>query len=428
MVQWLEGQSQLLEEHNFDRLKEIVYERYKELKVEPPQAKRIERIIRSAVRSADERLYRKILAQLTPEVQGKLDVLLSENTRSGNASLLSDLKSEAGAATLESVLSEIAKLERIRALALPPDLFSRISRKRLLWCKRRIAVEDLSEIRRHPPQVRYSLLAAFCTVRAEEITDTLVELLIAVIHKMGSRAKHIVNKEVIRDIKRVQGKNRLLYEVASASLENPDESVRKVVYPVAPEQTLRDLVAEYKQGGLYDQRIQTIMRGSYSNHYRRMVPHILKALWFHAANATSKPIISALALMRKYADKNTAFYPEDEVIPIEGVVKPNQRELVQQGQKINRINYELCALPVLREKLKCKEVYVQGASRYRDPDEDLPMDFDAKRTDYYAQLQKPLSADEFITSQKEEMQDALTMLDTGLPGNRKVEITTKKTL
>ena len=170
MVQWLEGQSQLLEEHNFDRLKEIVYERYKELKVEPPQAKRIERLVRSAVRSADEELYRKILSQLTPEVQGKLDVLLSENAQSGNTSLLSDLKSEAGAAKLENVLAEIAKLERIRALSLPPDLFAGVSRKRLLWCKRRIAVEDLSEIRRHPPQVRYSLLAAFCTVRAEEIT------------------------------------------------------------------------------------------------------------------------------------------------------------------------------------------------------------------------------------------------------------------
>jgi TnpA family transposase len=425
MVQWLEGQSQLLEEHNFDRLKEIVYERYKELKVEPPQAKRIERLVRSAVRSADQRLYGKILSQLTPEVQGKLDILLSENAHSGNDPLLSDLKSEAGAATLESVLSEIAKLERIRSLSLPPDLFAGVSRKRLLWCKRRISVEDLSEIRRHPPQVRYSLLAAFCIVRTEEITNTLVELLIAVIHKMGSRAKHIVNKEVIRDIKRVQGKNKLLYEVASASLANPDASVRKVIYPVADERTLHDLVAEYKHGGLYEQRIQTIMRGSYSNHYRRMVPHILKALSFHPANETSKPIITGLALIRKYADKNTAFYPEGEVIPIEGVVKPVQRELVQQGQKINRINYELCALPGLREKLRCKEVYVEGASRYRNPDEDLPMDFDAMRNDYYAQLQKPLSADEFIASQKEEMHDALTMLDTGLPRNRKIEISRK---
>jgi hypothetical protein len=96
------------------------------------------------------------------------------------------------------------------------------------------------------------------------------------------------------------------------------------------------------------------MRGSYSNHYRRMVPHILYALSFRASNETSKPIIAALALMRKCADKKVAFYPEDEVIPIEGVVKPDQRELIQQGQKINRINYELCALPSLREKLKSR--------------------------------------------------------------------------
>jgi hypothetical protein len=118
VLTWITTHDQLLEEHNFDRLKEIVYERYKELKIEPPLGKRVERLVRSAVRSADERLYRKILSQVTPEVQGKLDVLISENAHLGNASLLSDLKSEAGAATLENVLSEIAKLERIRALSL----------------------------------------------------------------------------------------------------------------------------------------------------------------------------------------------------------------------------------------------------------------------------------------------------------------------
>jgi Domain of unknown function (DUF4158) len=173
ILQWLEGQSQLLEEHNFDRLKEIVYERYKELKIEPPQPKRIERLVRSAVRSADERLYKKVVDKLTPETQTKLEALLSDTAVSEKTSLLSTLKSEAGAATLENILTEIAKLERIRSLSLPPDLFAGVLQKRLLWCKRRIAVEDLSEIRRHPPQVRYSLLAAFCIVRSEEIIDTL---------------------------------------------------------------------------------------------------------------------------------------------------------------------------------------------------------------------------------------------------------------
>jgi hypothetical protein len=166
ILAWLFTHDQLLEEHNLDRLKGIVYERYKELKIEPPEPKRIERLIHSAVRTADERLHKKIVERLTPETQEKLDALLNENSQSGNTSPLSNLKTnEVGTASLENVLSEIIKLEHIRALSLPPDLFSDISRKRILWCKQRIAVEDLSEIRRHPTSVRYTLLSAFCYQR-----------------------------------------------------------------------------------------------------------------------------------------------------------------------------------------------------------------------------------------------------------------------
>jgi TnpA family transposase len=421
VLTWLFTHDQLLEEHNLDRLKEVVYERYKELKIEPPEQKRIERLIHSAVRTADERLHKKILERLTRETQEKLDALLNENIPSGNTSLLFDLKCEAGAATLNNVLSEITKLERIRALSLHPDLFSDISRKRILWCKQRIAVEDLSEIRRHPAPVRYTLLSAFCYQREQEITDTLIELLITLIHKIGARAKRIVETEFIKDIRKVRGKNKLLYEVAEASIEKPDGTVKEVIYPVASEQTLRDLVQEFKSGGSYEQKVQTIMRGSYSHHYRRMVPFILKTLLFCASNETSKPIIAALNLMRKYSDKTMVSYPETEKVPLDNVVPDDWLEAVKQGKRVNRINYELCALKVLREKLRCKEIYVKGAARYRNPDEDLPMDFNAKRTEYYADLNKPFSADEFIEIQKKEMQEALELFDTDMPKNQKVE-------
>ena len=116
MTAWLSLHPLLDEDRQFDRLKEIVYERYRELKIEPPPLGSVERIIRSAVRSADTRLYTKVLEKLSPEIQTQLDTLLGENMSPGDTSLLFDLKSEAGAATLENVLAEIAKLERIRAL------------------------------------------------------------------------------------------------------------------------------------------------------------------------------------------------------------------------------------------------------------------------------------------------------------------------
>ncbi|OUL32630.1 hypothetical protein BV375_09340 [Nostoc sp. 106C] len=47
--------------------------------------------------------------------------------------------------------------------------------------------------------------------------------------------------------------------------------------------------------------------------------------------------------------------------------------------KVNRINYELSVLQALRDKLRCKEIWVVGANRYRNPEEDLPADFDSLR-------------------------------------------------
>jgi hypothetical protein len=92
-------------------LKEIVYERYKELKIEPPQPGRIDRIIRSAVNSVDEQFYTITLKKLQAETLEKLDALLTTNDCiAENTSPLFTLKSETGAATLESVLTEIAKL------------------------------------------------------------------------------------------------------------------------------------------------------------------------------------------------------------------------------------------------------------------------------------------------------------------------------
>ena len=35
------------------------------------------------------------------------------------------------------------------------------------------------------------------------------------------------------------------------------------------------------------------------------------------------------------------------------------------------------------DKLRCKEVWVVGANRYGNPDEDVPADFESQRTPYY---------------------------------------------
>ncbi len=54
-----------------------------------------------------------------------------------------------------------------------------------------------------------------------------------------------------------------------------------------------------------------------------------------------------------------------------------------------------------------------GADRYRNPDEDLPADFERNRERYYQALELPLDAEQFVTDLQAEMHESLSTLDAG---------------
>jgi len=60
-------------------------------------------------------------------------------------------------------------------------------------------------------------------------------------------------------------------------------------------------VKEYRaQGPAYRHHVHTLVRSSYSHHYRRMLPLILDALTFHSNNTAYQPVIDALAWLRDH--------------------------------------------------------------------------------------------------------------------------------
>jgi TnpA family transposase len=162
-----------------------------------------------------------------------------------------------------------------------------------------------------------------------------------------------------------------------------------------------------------------------------MVPEILQRLEFCSNNERHRPIIQALDLLKRYADSKLQTFPVDEVVPIDDIVRGLWREAVfekdaKERQRVNRITYEICVLEALRDKLRCKEVWVVGANRYRNPDDDLPADFEAQRIPYYQALKLPLEADRFIADLQAEMREALRILDAGMPRNPGVKISRKR--
>ena len=223
----------------------------------------------------------------------------------------------------------------------------------------------------------------------------------------------------------------MLYRLAEASLDHPTGVVHEVIFPVVSEATLRDLVQEWKATGtFYRAHVQTVMRRAYRSHYRRMLPPLLATLAFRSNNVTHQPLIRALALLKQYLPSRVRTYPVEENVPLEGVIREPWREAVmetdaQGRQRVNRLTYEMCVLQALRDQLRCKEIWVVGADRYRNPDDDVPQDFEVQRPTYYAALQLPSQAEVFIQQVQQEMRDELIALDRTLLRNADVEILPK---
>jgi TnpA family transposase len=437
--EWLRDHAAAEAGGEIEAMVERLEARCRELTIEPPTVERVERIARAALRAHEERFHADIYGRLSAAMRERLDELLGSAEGEGDRSeaeeipgsaptALLKLRGNPGRPSLASMQEELAKLDLIRRMDLPADLFDHASPRDLERCRRRVAVEAPHELRRHPDAARIAWLAAFVYLRTRAMIDDLVDLLIETIHHIGARAERKVERELLDDLKRVTGKQNLLFELADATLAQPDGVVRDVVFPVVGEQTLRDLVKEWKATGpTYRTTLRTVIRNSYQGHYRRMVPKLLVALEFRSNNERHRPVMQALELVKRFADTKVRTFPADEEAPLDGVVRGLWLDAVVEKDsagrdRINRVTYEVAVLETLREQLRCKEIWVVGANRYRNPDEDLPADFESNRDEYYKALNLPLDADRFITELQDEMREALGTLDAGLKKNPYVRI------
>jgi len=435
MTVWLVEQV-LPQEHQDERLHERVYQQYRNLKIEAPAPARITRQIHSARRTFEQQFYETVCAKLPDSAKAALEQLLADEVEGGvdpEQVTLLHLRQDPGRVGLNTMLTEIAKLRRLRELSLPPDLFTGFARKVLHVYRNRASIEEPSRLRANTEPMRLTLLATLCTLRAQEITDALVELLIQLVHRIVTRAEERVETEYVNELKRLAGKDRLLYQIADAAIKQPDGVVREVIYPVASEALLRDYIKEYEsKGPLYRRRVHTVMRSSYSHHYRRMVPELMDILEFRTNNDLYRPVVRALQLVKDYVRSPRQYYPEEESIPLKDIVKSKWHDLVVEKDddgesRVNRLNYEVCVLQTLREKVRTKEIWVVGAHRYRNPDEDLPTDFGTKRDEYYKALKQPKEAQEFTDKIQTALHTALLSLNATMPRLApKVKILTRR--
>jgi hypothetical protein len=211
-------------------------------------------------------------------------------------------------------------------------------------------------------------------------------LLISTVHRINARAEVRVTRQLIKEFTRVTGKENLLVRGAEATVNAGDQLVRDTVFPVAPQAVLADLAAEFKSSGpTYQRTVKATLRASYTNHYRSGLIKLLDVLEFRSNNTTHRPVLDALELISRHATAgNLRYYPLHEQIPTHRGLAGDWEPLLYRTdgdgrQRVVRMIYEVCTFQALREQLRCKEIWVAGADRWRNPAQDLPTDFEDRR-------------------------------------------------
>ena len=111
----------LPDEQKNEAITEFVYQRFRELQLEPPTKLQVERLIKSAIAKYEADFCHSTLNKLTPENTEQIEILLStvetesdeSVSSSGKKMKMSDfafLKTDPGAIGLGSFLTEISKL------------------------------------------------------------------------------------------------------------------------------------------------------------------------------------------------------------------------------------------------------------------------------------------------------------------------------
>ncbi|WP_439823224.1 Tn3 family transposase [Bacillus cereus] len=444
LIKWPKEQVQFT--HDMEDLSNQAYHLFRKWKVERPSKGSLKRMIHSAIDTYEKDLYHTISEQLSAETCCLLDALLDvqsnedleivdimyEKTNSNQLSFRY-LLSSACKPSVNTMETELKKLLAIQLLGIPPRLFQHLPPKLEKKYRFRAATETVTELRAHPSHIRYTLLAILFSYQHGKVIDSLADLLDEITLKIKNRAKNTTRKEAIAELERVKGKNKHIISLLKATVEHPEGIIQDTLFPIVSANTIQDIIKEMtKNDREYKGKIYTRMHASYGGHYRRTFIDILMNLTFRSNNQLHQPVIEAIQLIREYKESGQRYFAIEDTVPIDGVVQPKWKNIIieanSQGiERVNRINYEIAVIQSLRTQFRCKEIWIEGANRYRNPDEDLPQDFEENKEEYFEALKIPLDVNPFIENIKQLMKEKLQMLHQGLENqiNKKIVITTK---
>lgn len=437
----------LPKEHlTFNQIKEKAAFYLKENNIEPFTDSTLKRLINEASSKHELELFGDLRKSISINGEALLNGLLLPYKE--GLSYLGWINKNFENPSLESMLNLLDQLSIIQSLEIDSieDLLStRIPRKRLIYYADSFTRLSPSHLKVKNENERIANLVFHCYIRKEQILDKIIDMFSSIMSNITTTSEKRIAKKLQTEIKKIYSKDAILFNIADVCIKKPDDTIRNAIYPVVDESKLQNIINDYNvRGPNYHLVLHEYVRNSYSRHYRRMIYQLLEKVTFISNNKDHKPIIDGINLIKKYFYSNKKYFPKNEKVSLrciankyhENIVEEstndktntpnNDKGNIRSGDTVRRICFEVYLLKAMVKYLRCREIWVDGSSKHKNPDKDLPQDFDDKKEEYFASLNLPLDEEEFAHDVQSSVAQNLSLLNKDIVTNPNVEITTNK--
>ncbi|MEY8717388.1 Tn3 family transposase, partial [Francisella philomiragia] len=408
-------------EFNNSELQAIAKEYLKDKKIDSFKDKTLQRVIKDAINDYEKSLFENINNELSDEQKANFNGLLL--TYKYDLTYLGWINKDITNPSLDSILTLIEILNLTNKVNIEVSSIINLPRKRLEKYAESFTRFSPSDLKLMKDKQRIAYLAIYTYTRRQQIIDRIIDMFSKISKNIIHRSERRMVKKLISQIKKVYGKDTILFNIAEACLDNPDDTIRNKIFPIVGENKLNSIILEYKKKGpKYQNILHEQIRSSYARYYRRMIQPLLSSIVLKSNNTNHQPIIEAVELIKEYFNSSKAYFPKDIEVPTSFLPKKWQARIIDNNENIKRICYEVYVLKKLADRIRCREIWIEGSFLHRNPDYDLPKDFNASNPENYDNLSLPFDAEEFIKKLKENLSKSLEDLNNNIKYNRKVRI------
>jgi TnpA family transposase len=413
----------------------VINELYKFLKknrIEPKSTQETYKRVNNIYTQYEQQFFDSCLSAISDDEQGSILKLL-DNDANNDQTILNNIRGTTGKISSSTIVQEVEKLSYLELTnILNNQYYDTISGKLLKKYHDKVAIlapSALLRIHKSNKEKFYALLACFCRYKGAKIIDNLVEIFTRKFHKIQNSAKERAKEELWKYYTDLD-KDNLLYQMIDISLKNPDGIIKDKIYPgVGGKEKLEKNKQSQKSSRKLARELEYKHLSSlYNHHYRKHFLLILKH--FNLRNHVKSKITDVIGLIINHLEDKTfqnEYYPDNCPVVVAELLKKEDLEIIRNSDgKFNRLYYELAILSLLVNNLRCKNIWVKGASKYSDPDKHLPQDWKNNQQFYYDILSLPTDYNEIIQDIKSEMLTSFRTFNSSIIDDEEINIGIKK--